>query len=389
VLKISVFCSIFLSLQVCGALCSQDLSKPSANLQSSAISLKDPRTPFPSSPELRSTSKIQLVRHGCLGGCPQYSVTVYGNGNVIYEGREEVRVKGRAKAKLPTKAVDDLMLKINKINFFGYQPRPGTGCVTDGPTANVTVSEPGRQRTIEDECIEGKEIEELETEIDKAVHIQRWVFIDAKELQSEIDRGWDIFTQGPEYARQAVEWDDSEVIRVLIRNGVSVETVGYDGESLLQRALTANRYASVKTLLELGANPRALNSDGWGPAQNAGNRSIEMCKLFLEHGVGINEQDGMGETMLMNAASSPGNFEIVKFLTGAGANLNLRDHAGETAIGKAQRMRQQFQESIDFTSNPNYPKSFGDPEIARAGYAATQQQYEKVIEYLKQRGGED
>jgi hypothetical protein len=52
-------------------------------------------------------------------------------------------------------------------------------------------------------------------------------------------------------------------------------------------------------------------------------------------------------------------------------------------------MRKQFQGSIDFTLNPNYPKSFGDPEIARAGYAATQQQYEKVIEYLRQHGGNE
>lgn len=140
---------------------------------------------------------------------------MYGNGKVIYEGREEVRVKGRAKGKLSKKAVDDLMLKINKIDFFVYQPQPGKGCVTDGPTANITVSEPGRQKRIEDECIEGREIEELEAEVDKAVHIQRWVFIDAKELQSQIDRGWDLTMHGHEYAREAVEWDDPEVLRVL------------------------------------------------------------------------------------------------------------------------------------------------------------------------------
>src|SRR3954452_22711932 len=114
-----------------------------------------------------------------------------------------------------------------------------------------------------------------------------------------------------------------------------------------------------------------------------------MCKLFLEHGVGINEQDGMGETMLMNAAGSPENFKIVKLLVQSGANLNLRDQAGETAIGKTQRMRQQVQGSINATFNPNYPKSFGDPEIARASYSASQRQYEEVIGYLKQHGGKE
>jgi hypothetical protein len=72
---------------------------------------------------------------------------------------------------------------------------------------------------------------------------------------------------------------------------------------------------------------------------------------------------------------------------GLGANLNLRNQAGQTAIGNAQRMRQQFQWSIDATLNPDYPRFFGDPEMARASYAASQREYEKVIEYLRQHGG--
>jgi hypothetical protein len=55
----------------------------------------------------------------------------------------------------------------------------------------------------------------------------------------------------------------------------------------------------------------------------------------------------------------------------------------------AVRMRQQFQGSIDFTSNPNFSRFVGDPEIARASYLATQRQYEKVIEYLREHGGKE
>jgi ankyrin repeat protein len=245
----------------------------------------------------------------------------------------------------------------------------------------------GAERQINDECLIGQQIEELETAVDKATQTQRWIFIDAKQLQREIDEGWDVITHGGEYARQAVEWDDPEVLRVLVKNGVSVETVAYDGESLLQRAVTANRYASVKMLLELGANPRALNSDGWGPSQNAGNRSVEMCKLFLKHGAGLDDQDGLGETMLMNASNLPSNFEIVKFLVALGANVNLRSKDGETAVGVAMRMRAQNRGSIDFTWDPNFSRFVGDPEVARASYMATQKEYEKVIEYIRQHGG--
>lgn len=346
-----------------------------------------PGVPFPSSPQLRTKSKIQLVRHGCYGSCPRYSVTVYGSGKVVYEGTEEVRVKGRVKASVSDKIVDGLMLRVNQMDFFAFQTKHGEKCVTDGPAASITVSEPGRERQISDECLIGQQIEELETAVDKAAQTQRWIFIDAKQLQSEVDEGWDVITHGGEYARQAVEWDDPEVLRVLVKNGVSVETLAYDGESLLQRAVTANRYASVKMLLELGANPRALNPDGWGPAQNAGNRSIEMCKLFLKHGAGLDDQDGLGETMLMNASNLPSNFEIVRFLVESGASLNLRNRDGKTAIGAAMRMKQQIQGSIDATGNPNFSRFFGDPEVARASYVDTQKEYEKVIEYLRKHGG--
>jgi uncharacterized protein len=371
-----------LSFAMLGTLQSQ------AHVQDSVSEPKLTGSPFPSSPDLRSKIKIQLVRHGCLGPCPQYSITVYGNGNVLFEGGEEVRVKGRARSKLSEKAVDDLILKINQIDFFAFQPRHGDKCVTDGATASIVVSEPGREKQISDECIEGREIEDIEAAIDNAVRIQRWVFIDAKELRTQIGRGWDITIHGEEYAGQAIEWNDPEVLRVLVQNGIPVDARNNDGETLLLQAVFKNRYASAKVLLELGANPKAIDLVGSSPSQNAGHRSIEMCKLFLSHGARIDDQDGMGETMLMNAARSTGNFEIVKFLVDSGANVNLRSKNGETAIGVALRMRQQFQESINSTFNPNY-QLLADPEIARANDRSEQKQYENVVQYLRQHGGSE
>lgn len=385
-LKLSTSFAVILILTVYRGLQAQDVPNAPERIQDGVQQLT-PSTPFPSSVDLRPKIRIRLVRHGCYGSCAQYSVTVFGNGRVLYEGTEFVRVKGRARAIIADKAVDDLIRRVNDIHFFSFQAEKSQRCVTDGPTASITVSEPVREKQIDDECVESKELEELEKAVDDVVDIQQWVFINATELQRQLDRGWDIATQGQEYAQQAIEWDDPQVIRVLVRNGVPVETQDQDGETLLMQAVLRNRYRSAKTLLELGANPKTRHSDGWGPSQNAANRSVEMCKLFLSHSAGINDQDGMGETMLMNAAGSPDNLEIVKFLVSSGAALNLRNQNGETAIGIASRMRQQFQQSIDFTLRPDYPAFLGDPETARAGHVATMHQYEAVIEYLRQHGG--
>ena len=91
--------------------------------------------------------------------------------------------------------------------------------------------------------------------------------------------------------------------------------------------------------------------------------------------------------MLMNASNLPSNFEVVKFLVESGANLNLRNRDGKTAIGAAMRMKQQIQGSIDATGNPNFSRFFGDPEVARVSYVDTQKEYEKLIEYLRKHGG--
>jgi len=383
-LNLIAFFMIMMTVTAYQGLWGQDVPNAPEGIRKSTAS-----TPFPSSADLRSKINIRLVRHGCYGSCAQYSVSVLGNGRVLYDGGEYVRVKGQVRANIAHKGVDDLIRRINDIGFFDFHPHKSQRCVTDGPTATIAVSQPGREKQIDDECVESQELEDLQEAIDNAVEIQQWVFINATELQKQIDRGWDLTIHGQEYAQQAIEWDDPQVIQVLVKNGVSLETRNQDDQTLLMQAVLQNRYKSAKVLLELGANPKTLHPDGWGASQNAGNRSVEMCKLFLIHGSDINDQDGDEETMLMNAAGSPGNLEVVKFLVSSGAALNLRNRSGETAMGIARRMRQQFQESLDSTWAPGFPALVGDPEAHRAAYAATMRQYDAVFEYLRQHGGRE
>jgi hypothetical protein len=369
-----------LVIVLCGVLSGQVAPMQPTSIRAIAALQGQSTTPFPSSLERRSKAKLQLVRHGCLGPCPQYSVTVYGNGRVVYEGREAVRVKGRATAKIPEKALKDLLQKVNEMNFFGFQAQRGEACTVDGPEASITLSEPGRERTIDDHCLLGNEVEELEKAVDSAVHIQQWVFIDARELQNQIDLGWDLTTQGEEYAQDALNWDDADVLRVLIENGLPVDSRDRHGQTLLLRAVFANRTKSFKELLERGADPMAFDHNGLAPAPQAGFRGIETCKLFFKYGAGINDQDGMGQTMLISAATS-GDLETVKFLIESGANPNLRRKDGYTAIELAKKVREQYQSLVDATFRPSYS---GDPESGRALYTSVVQKRDAVIEYLKQ-----
>jgi ankyrin repeat protein len=255
----------------------------------------------------------------------------------------------------------------------------------DGPSARITLSEPGRQRTIEDNCLLGNEIDELEAAVDAAVHIQQWVFIDEGELQTQIDQGWEVTVHGEEYAQQALGWDDPGVLRVLIENGLALDSRDRDGQTLLMRAIEANRMKSVRELLEMGADPKALDHQGLAPAPHAGFKGVEVCKLFFKHGVGVNYQDAYGQTMLISAATNR-DLETLKFLIESGANPNFRRRDGYSAIGMAKRERDQYQSLVDATFRPDY---FGNREIERALYTDLVRKCDAVIEYLKEHGGKE
>src|SRR5215472_17898083 len=115
-LDLIAFFMIMMTVTAYQGLWGQDVPNAPEGIRKSTAS-----TPFPSSADLRAKINIRLVRHGCYGSCAQYSVSVLGNGKVLYDGEEYVRVKGRAKANIADKAVDDLIRRFNDIDFFDFQ----------------------------------------------------------------------------------------------------------------------------------------------------------------------------------------------------------------------------------------------------------------------------
>ncbi|KAK2783534.1 hypothetical protein FQN53_009157 [Emmonsiellopsis sp. PD_33] len=167
----------------------------------------------------------------------------------------------------------------------------------------------------------------------------------------------------------AVVRGHTNVAKLLLEQGVDVESCGKDSRNILELASYHGHYDAVKLLLyhEAEVNPRDsshrsplesaclssilssafnianlliergadLKSQGPGALEYAvGSRHYEVAKLLLERGVAANTQGEENGTAL-GIASRGGMEDIVVLLIEKGADVNFQDDDGNTAIYEA------------------------------------------------------
>src|SRR5258708_7233732 len=62
--------------------------------------------------------EISMHRGICRGRCPEYDLTIEGDGVVSYEGFHYVKIKGKHTAQLPISTVNYLTAEFQRIDFF-------------------------------------------------------------------------------------------------------------------------------------------------------------------------------------------------------------------------------------------------------------------------------
>lgn len=72
---------------------------------------------FPATPD-PSTALIRLERSGCMGSCPVYQIEIRGDGSVRYVGREFVVVPGEHRWTIPRSSVTELIALFRKADYF-------------------------------------------------------------------------------------------------------------------------------------------------------------------------------------------------------------------------------------------------------------------------------
>lgn len=125
-----------------------------------------------------SNVEIRLVRGVCFGFCPDYTVTINGDGQVSYEGRRFVNAVGARNATIPRENVAQLVARFDEIGFNGLRDSYRAQ-VTDLPTYTVSITRNGQTKTVVDYGGTGagmpQTVRALQDEIDRVAGTAQWV----------------------------------------------------------------------------------------------------------------------------------------------------------------------------------------------------------------------
>lgn len=134
---------------------------------------------------------MTLARTVCFGTCPEYTVTVSGDGTVRYAGGRFVRVEGAQERQISREAVETLLREFYTIDFFHMRPEYMEGrdilvdedgtvhetglMVTDLPTTIVTLTIGGYGKNVRAYYGAPESVYTLATHIDEAAGTAEWV----------------------------------------------------------------------------------------------------------------------------------------------------------------------------------------------------------------------
>ena len=130
------------------------------------------------------SATVRLERRPCFGTCPVYSVALYDDGTVLFDGALNVRSTGRQVSRIAKRDVSRLVARLNAAGFAGLPDKIVAGSpacgdyATDAPTVIVTLRRGSVNKTVEHDrgCAAAPAfLRSLEQAIDSVARTDRWI----------------------------------------------------------------------------------------------------------------------------------------------------------------------------------------------------------------------
>lgn len=133
-----------------------------------------------------SPAVITLERTLCYGFCPDYTVRIESDGDVIYTGRRFVNVTGEQRSQIPAEDVARLLTRFDAIGFTSLRDEYRAQ-VTDLPSTTITLERDGVRKSVLDYGGTGAGMPEgvraLQDEIDRVAGTAQWVLRDGQPVR--------------------------------------------------------------------------------------------------------------------------------------------------------------------------------------------------------------
>jgi len=283
---------------------------------------------------------VQLERSECFWSCPAYTVRVYEDGRVTWQGIRSVLVTGAAVSRIAPEVAHALLQKFNVDGFRSLNPnysRP----IDDLPSFVTTAHIGSMDKRVSNQAQAAPVIlQNLENEIDVVADTHHWIHGDPR---AELMTGLNIVADG---------------------------AAGKPGVTPLMKAAITADTLELQKLLTAKADPNAGDSSGWTALVYAArgvkpgredaetfSSGTESVKMLLDAGADPNLRSSMGQTPIMSAVAayySP--FEKTKLLIDAKADVNVQDKNGQTvmmqfvrgALGRSTNA--MYQQQLDILS---------------------------------------
>ena len=120
---------------------------------------------------------ITLAR-GSGRGTPSYSLAIYEDGLVIYEGKLFVKTTGIRKSKIDKAKLDALLLALENGGYFSFKDEYLNRDATDMPNITTSVKIGNKNKKISHyrgDFSAPKKLIDLEDKIDEAVNSKQWI----------------------------------------------------------------------------------------------------------------------------------------------------------------------------------------------------------------------
>jgi hypothetical protein len=196
---------------------------------------------FPAAAQ-ESKPVVTLERSACFGGCPVYTVTIYEDGTVVYEGTRFVEVTGRQTIQIEEARVAEIVQAFEAAGYFEWEDEYIYASVTDGATFITSVSLDGHTKQIVHYSGDDTApilLSYLENWIDRSVYTQQWTGVEP-ELPHFTSAGAPVITleRQPCFGFCPVYWlvihEDGTVIYMGFQNvaEVGVRSTSIDAEEV-------------------------------------------------------------------------------------------------------------------------------------------------------------